>query len=181
MGEGSVEGPAKSSADGSGTPRRAGRPRLDGAERPVLLVGSNGGHLAQLVPLKAWLSGRERAWVTFRKEDAISHLAGERVHWAYWPTTRNVPNLVRNAFLAIRVLRTERPRAIISTGAGVAFPFFLVGRLLGIRTIYIEVFDRMDSPTLTGRLCRPFSSLICVQWPEQARFYPGAEVVGPLL
>src|SRR5690242_2247906 len=44
-----------------------------GRDRPVLLVGSNGGHLAQLVPLRAWLSDRSRAWVTFRKEDALSH------------------------------------------------------------------------------------------------------------
>jgi UDP-N-acetylglucosamine:LPS N-acetylglucosamine transferase len=173
------EGVAGGSNDPSATTGRDGSPGRRGG--PVLLVGSNGGHLAQLVPLRSWLSGRDRAWVTFRKADAVSQLAGERVHWAYFPTTRNVPNLVRNFFLAIRVLRAERPRAIISTGAAVAFPFFVVGRLMRIPTVYVEVFDRMDSPTLTGRLCRPFSSMMCVQWPEQARFYPSARVVGPLL
>ena len=47
--------------------------------------------------------------------------------------------------------------------------------------MYVEVYDRIDSPSLTGRLCRPFSDLFCVQWPEQQRLYPGSIVVGCLL
>jgi hypothetical protein len=62
----------------------------------------------------------------------------------------------------------------------VAFPFFIVARLLRIPTVYLEVYDRIDSPTLTGRLCRPLSSLFLVQWEEQCRFYPGARVIGGL-
>ena len=34
---------------------------------------------------------------------------------------------------------------------------------------------------MTGRMCRRFTDLFCVQWPEQQRFYPGSVVVGPLL
>jgi UDP-N-acetylglucosamine:LPS N-acetylglucosamine transferase len=151
------------------------------APRRVLLVGSNGGHLAQLLALRPWWETREREWVTFATQDATSRLRGETVHWAYFPTTRNVPNLVRNLFLAVRVLRRNRPDLVVSTGAGVAFPFFVVARLLRIPTVYLEVYDRIDSRTLTGRLCRPFTTLFCVQWEEQARLYPGAHVVGPLL
>jgi len=47
--------------------------------------------------------------------------------------------------------------------------------------VYVEVFDRIDSPTLTGRLCRPISTRFCVQWPEQVPHYPGSIVIGPLL
>ena len=75
--------------------------------------------------------------------------------WAHYPTTRNIPNTLRNLRLAMRELRRRRPDVIVSDGAGVAFPFFVVGRLLGIPTVYLEVYDRIDSPTLTGRLCRP--------------------------
>lgn len=152
----------------------------DGSER-VLLVGSGGGHLAQLMALQPWWGLRDRSWVCFDGSDARDLLAEERVSWAYSPTTRNVPNLVRNFFLAIRVLRRERPDVVVSTGAGVAVPFFLVARVLGILTVYVEVIDRVSSRTLTGRLVRPLSSAFCVQWPEQAELYPGSVVVGPLL
>jgi UDP-N-acetylglucosamine:LPS N-acetylglucosamine transferase len=104
-----------------------------------------------------------------------------RVAWAHHPTTRNIPNLVRNAGLAFRLLRKAKPSVIVSTGAGVAVPFFVLGWLRGIPTVYLEVYDRVDSPTLTGRLCRPFTRLFLVQWEEQRKFYPGSVVVGPLL
>lgn len=148
---------------------------------PVLLVASSGGHLAQLMALRPWWSGRDRTWVTFRTPDAESLLNGEEVHWAYHPTTRNVPNLLRNTALAVRVLAARRPAAVVSTGAGVALPFFVLARLLRVPTVYIEVYDRIQTPTLTARLCRPFTRLFLAQWEEQRSFMPTAITVGPLL
>jgi len=147
----------------------------------VLLVGSSGGHLAQLLALAPLWDRDRRTYVTFDTADAVSQLRGERVTWAYHPTTRNVPNLLRNSVLAVRELRRRRPDVVVSTGAAVGFPFFLVARALGIPTVFVEVYDRIDSPTLTGRLCRPLTTLFCVQWPEQARFYQGSELVGSLM
>ena len=144
----------------------------------ILLVCSSGGHLAQLHRLRSWWSAHDRAWVTFDKADARSLLPGERVWWAHHPTTRNIPNLIRNTRLATRVVREYRPDVVISTGAGVAVPFLLWGRALGARAVFLEVFDRIDSPTLTGRMCYPFSDLFLVQWEEQRRRFPDALVVG---
>jgi UDP-N-acetylglucosamine:LPS N-acetylglucosamine transferase len=150
--------------------------------RPVvLLVCSSGGHLTQLYNLKPWWERFDRTWVTFDKPDATSLLGEERVVWAYHPTTRNLWNLLRNGVLAWRTIARSRPDVIVSTGAGVAFPFFLIGKLRGARTVYVEVFDRLDSPTMTGRLCAPFSDRFLLQWEEQKRQYPKGEVVGPLL
>lgn len=147
----------------------------------ILLVASDGGHLGQLLPLEDWWRRHERHWVTFRKPDAEAALEGEEVTWAYHPTTRNLPNAVRNLGLAISTLRRLRPDVVVSTGAGVSLPFFLVARFLRIRTVYIEVFDRIDSPTLTGRLSYPLSDVMSVQWPQQRAIYPEAVVIGPAL
>ena len=125
--------------------------------------------------------GYDRFWVTFPTADARSLLEGERVYWCHHPTNRNIPNLIRNTRLALRVLRRERPTHLLSTGAAVAVPFFYVGRLKGARLIYIEVFDRIDTPTLTGRIVRPITQHFMVQWAEQLKLYPGAELIGPLL
>lgn len=147
----------------------------------VLMVSSSGGHLAQLHALRMWWESHERTWVTFPGADTRSLLEGERVIAAYHPTTRNVPNLLRNLGLARRVLRRERPDVVVSSGAGVAVPFFLLARLLRIRTVYVEVYDRIDSATLTGRLCYPLSDLFLLQWEEQRRLYPRGVVIGRLL
>lgn len=144
----------------------------------ALIVASSGGHLAQLTSLDHWWRQVERRWVTFDTDDATSALADETVAWAHHPTTRNVPNTLRNGALAIRLLRDYHPDVVISTGAGVAFPFFVAARAMRIRTCYIEVLDRVHSRTLTGRLCYPIADAFFVQWEEQLALYPEAEVLG---
>lgn len=150
-------------------------------EGHALLVGSSGGHLAQLRAVAPLWDGQSLTWVTFRTPDAESLLRDQDVVWAFHPTTRNVRNLLRNAALAWRVVRRHRPDVVVSTGAAVALPFFIVARLLRVPTVYIEVYDRIDSRTLTGRLCHPFTSLFLVQWEEQQHMYTGSIVVGSLL
>ena len=147
----------------------------------VALVCSSGGHLAQLHRLEPWWREHERVWVTFDTIDATSLLAGEEVVWAHHPTTRNLANALRNARLAWRVLRQVRPDVVVSDGAGVAVPFFVVAKLLRISTVYLEVVDRIETRTLTGRLVYPMTDLFCVQWEEQLRLYPRAVEVGALL
>lgn len=148
----------------------------------VLFVCSSGGHLAQLYRLERWWRHHERAWVTFDKTDARSLLEGERTWWAHHPTTRNVVNLARNFVLALRVMGDYQPEVVVSNGAGVALPFFLVARFRRrTRTVYLEVYDRIDSPTLTGLLCKPLTDIFCVQWVEQRRFYRRSVVIGPTL
>jgi UDP-N-acetylglucosamine:LPS N-acetylglucosamine transferase len=146
----------------------------------VALVCSSGGHLAQLFRLRGWWDDHERLWVTFDTPDATSLLATERVVWAHYPTTRNLPNALRNLSLGWRFLRRERPDVVVSDGAGVAVPFFVAARILGIKTVYVEVYDRIDTRTMAGRLCYPLSDLFCVQWEEQQRLYPRAELIGAL-
>jgi UDP-N-acetylglucosamine:LPS N-acetylglucosamine transferase len=144
----------------------------------VLLVCSTGGHLLQLVALREAWEGHSHAWVTFDKSDARSLLAGERVHHAYGPTNRNVGNLFRNLRLAWRLLRRTRPRAIVTTGAGVAVPFAWIGRLLGARVVYVESFTRIEAPSLSFRLIAPVADRIYAQWPELAQAVPRARYVG---
>jgi beta-1,4-N-acetylglucosaminyltransferase len=147
----------------------------------ILLVCSSGGHLAQLHRLEPWWSKHRRMWVTFRKVDSASLLEGEDVVWAFHPTTRNIPNLVRNLALSWRTLRRYKPDVIVSNGAGVAFPFFVAGRLLGIRTVYIEDLGRVSTRALTARLCYPISDLFILQVEEQRRLYPRGRVAGRLI
>jgi len=141
---------------------------IDTNDGPVLLVCSSGGHLLQMHELRPAWEPYERIWVTFDKSDARSLLADERVIHAYGPTNRNVPNMVRNLRLAWRVLRRERPAAILSTGAGVVVPFAYIGRLLGVPTLYVESFTRTERLSLSGRMIAPVVRQRYGQWPELA-------------
>lgn len=146
----------------------------------VCLVGSSGGHWAHLYMLKKFWHDKERFWVTFDKEDARSLLKDEKMYSCYYPTNRNIKNLIRNTILAVKVLRKERPELIISSGAAVSVPFFYLGKLFGAKLIYIEVFDRIDKPTLSGRLVYPITDKFIVQWEEQKQVYKKAINLGSI-
>ncbi|MBU4328975.1 MAG: UDP-N-acetylglucosamine--LPS N-acetylglucosamine transferase [Acidobacteria bacterium] len=145
------------------------------------LVCYSGGHLYQLHILEEFWGKHDRFWVTFKKADALSLLKNERTYWAYHPATRNILNLVRNSFLAWKILRRERPDVIVSTGAAVAVPFFYLAKLFRIKTVFIEVYDRIDRPTLTGRLVYPVADAFVTQWPEQKKAFPRGINIGQIL
>jgi hypothetical protein len=147
----------------------------------VMFACSAGGHLAQLLQLRSWYSQHERRWVTFQLPDAVSLLNDEAVVWGHYPTTRNVPNLVRNTWLALREIRQMRPTVIVSSGAAIAVPFFWVGKLFGAKTVYVEVIDRIDTRTMTARLVSPVTDLIIAQDESQRALFPGCHVIGQLL
>ena len=144
----------------------------------ILFPTSSGGHLAQLMQMRSFWGRHDRCWVTFDKEDANSQLKGECVYHCSYPTNRNIPNLLRNTLQAVKVMRAERPDLVVSTGAAVAVPYFWLARFFGARCIYVEVFDRVDAPTLTGKLVRPVADAMVVQWPEMKRVYEGAVDLG---
>ena len=151
-----------------------------GINLKICLVGSSGGHLTHLYTLKPFWENRKRFWVTFDKEDARSLLSGERMYSCYYPTNRRIKALIKNTVIAWKVLRKERPNLIISSGAAVAVPFFYLGKLFGAKLIYIEVFDRIDKPTLTGKMVYPIVDKFIVQWEEQKKVYPKAINLGSI-
>ena len=146
----------------------------------VCLVGSSGGHLTHLYMLKPFWKNTNRFWATFDKEDARSLLKGEKFYAVYYPSNRSIKALLINTFRAISILRRERPDIIISSGAAPAIPFFWIGKLMGAKTIYIEVFDRIDKSTIAGKLCYPVTDKFIVQWEEMKKVYPKAINLGSI-
>lgn len=146
----------------------------------VLLVCSPGGHLLQLLRLRPAWGDMERAWITLKAPDSDSLLQEEQVILAHGPTNRSISALVINLVLAWRVVRRARPDAILSTGAALAVPFFLIGKLFGARLIFVESLTRTSDLGLSGKLVYPLADAVFVQWPDAAR-WKRSRFVGGLL
>lgn len=146
------------------------------APRRVALVCSSGGHLLQLLSLEPAWEGFEERWVALSGADVDFLLADRRVVRAHGPTNRSIGKFLLNLRVAWRVLRAEPFDAVISTGAALAVPFFIVGRLLGCKCIYVESLTRTRSLSLSGWLVWPLAQAFFVQWPEASgrrRIYAG--------
>jgi UDP-N-acetylglucosamine:LPS N-acetylglucosamine transferase len=148
--------------------------------RAVLLVCSPGGHLLQAIRLRDAWGDAERSWVTLDSADARYLLRDERVRFARGPTNRSARALLANLRLAWSLVRRERPAAIVSTGAALAVPFFLVGKLFGARLVYVESLTRIEGLSMAGRLVYPLADAFFVQWPTTTR-RRRARFVGSLL
>ena len=133
-----------------------------------------------LYMLKPFWKDKERFWATFDKEDARSLLEGERIYPVYYPSNRSIKALIINTHRAIKILRKERPDLIITSGAAPAIPFFWIGKLMGAKTVYIEVFDRIGASTIAGKLCYPVADKFIVQWEEMKQVYKKSIYLGSI-
>ena len=147
----------------------------------ICLVCSSGGHFFELFSLKKFWENRNHFWISFPTQDTQYLFKDEQVYWANYPTNRNIKNFFKNLALAWRILKVERPDVIISTGAGVAVPFILVGKLLKIKTVYLESITRIKQISLSGCLIYPFVDKFLVQWPELTAQYKKAEYHGQVI
>lgn len=144
----------------------------------VALVCSHGGHLTEMLELAEAFDGMDTFYFTYDGE-TTRELPG-----AY--TVPNRPGyplqFVLNLWRVFRIFRRERPTCVVSTGAEIAVPAFLVARLLRIPALYIECGCQVTEPSLTGRLLSRLSTRFFVQWPELVDAYGGrAEYAGSLI
>lgn len=145
------------------------------------IITSRGGHLFQIYQLKPWWSAYVRFWITDRGGDSDYLLKNERVYYGYFPESRNTVNAMRNFFFGLRILLKEKPKLLISCGAGVAAPVFLAGKLLGCKLIFIEPYDFIKYPSLTGKLVYPITDRFFVQHKRQSKFFKRAIFWGSTL
>jgi UDP-N-acetylglucosamine:LPS N-acetylglucosamine transferase len=70
-----------------------------------------------------------------------------------------------------QVFRRERPDVVVSTGSEIAIPAFLVSRLFGAKTLYIETWSRITSSSGTGRIVYFMADVFFVQWEQLLNCY----------
>jgi UDP-N-acetylglucosamine:LPS N-acetylglucosamine transferase len=76
------------------------------------------------------------------------------------------------SFLRIFVLlKKENPDIIISTGAEIAIPVFIIGKLMRIKMVYIESWCRVKTKSGAGRIAYYLADVFLVQWPGLLKLY----------
>lgn len=145
----------------------------------ICLVSSPGGHLTEVRALR-------EAYIAYRHfyvvNERLRFLPEDMTGRTYFIRHAERDWLVLVNFVeAFKILRREKPAAILTVGAGPAVPFAIVGRLLGIPTVYVETLTRICKPSLTGRLMYHIASRFYYQWPQLALWFPEGVYAGGLL
>lgn len=145
----------------------------------IIFVSSAGGHFSELNKLKATMEKHQSIVVT----EKTPSLNVDSVNYSLMYGTRNelfkyLKVLVKNTLKAYKIIRKERPDFIISTGAHTCVPFFYIGKLFGVKTIYIESYAKVDNPSLTYRIIKPVCDKTIVQHEQMLEIYPKADFFG---
>ncbi len=85
-------------------------------------------------------------------------------------------NAIQALFLYIRI----RPKVIVTTGAGLAIPMALLGKMCGSKLILVETGARISEPSRTGKLLGGYADLVLVQWEPLLQCFPKGRYGGPL-
>lgn len=142
----------------------------------VLFVSSAGGHLDEILQLEELRNKYEYLIVT---EDLVSTKSLKDKYPVKYikPDVmgrgpKYIWNILVNFFLSFSILMKFKPKVIITTGSHTAFPMCVLGKLMGIKIIYILSYARVNSKAKTANLVYPFSDLFLVQWESAQKLYP---------
>jgi UDP-N-acetylglucosamine--N-acetylmuramyl-(pentapeptide) pyrophosphoryl-undecaprenol N-acetylglucosamine transferase len=145
--------------------------------QPIYFAASGGGHLellnriAGIVENRCWIVGPGPRGNALRD-------SGEDVHFVRNPGRRALA-IFENLRDVVPFVLRERPRLLVTTGAGSVVPLCLLTRLLGGRIIFVETGARVTGPSKSGWVLSRLASSTLVQWYEMTGVYSRATVCRP--
>ncbi len=146
----------------------------------IAFIASSGGHLEEISRLKKTEKKYDNILITEKSDFKLSNF-GRKKYYIPQMNRREIlfiPKFFLLFFRALFILKKEKPDFIITTGALIVYPFCVIGKILGIKVVYIESFARVHRPSLTGRLLYNFADLFIVQWEDMLELYPKAVLGG---
>lgn len=87
-----------------------------------------------------------------------------------------IRTFIRQFFIFLR----QKPDYIITTGAAVAIPMCIIGKIFKKKIIYVESFARIKDLSRTGKMLLKKSDVFIVQWDELLDKYPTCVYGGKL-
>mgnify|MGYP002250395809 CR=1 FL=1 len=143
-------------------------------------VASSGGHWEELMCLNEITVENETFYVT--EEGGQASDSNIKNIYLLPQINRHesgfVWHFIKLIFITNKILKKEKPKLVVTTGALIAFPFCVFAKLRRAKVIYIESFARVNNASLTGKLTYYLADLFLVQWESLLKFYPKAKYVG---
>lgn len=137
----------------------------------LCLVCSHGGHFNEMMRLSDAFRDHDYFFVTHGSEATKNLKNGYLIKFDGWGMVGKIL-LIKVFMKAIYILFKERPDAIVSTGAGeIAVPFCYIGKMFGVKIIFIDTLARLTTPSGGGKLIYPIADLFLVQWSSMLKIY----------
>lgn len=132
----------------------------------VLVVASGGGHWVQMRRIRPAFEGFDVAYVSVY-EDYAEELAGHRYYTVSDITRVSLGRLLVLVPQLIRILMTERPDVVITTGSAPGLVAIALAKTLTrAKTIWVDSIANCERMSSSGQQARHFADEWLTQWPE---------------
>ena len=138
------------------------------ARKRLLAIASGGGHWIQLLRLRPAFEDYEIVFVSML-ESYADQVGDARFHLVPDASRFDLKGFAPVFFKALRIIIKERPSAIVTTGSAPMLAFIVLGRLFGIRTLWVDSIANSERMSSSGRLARKLAHRVVSQWPEVAQ------------
>jgi UDP-N-acetylglucosamine:LPS N-acetylglucosamine transferase len=132
----------------------------------VLAVSSPGGHWVQLNKICNQLE--EQFLIVYaspRGQYKVAQQNERVVHNIMDASADSKIKLLPLALQLFMLVLKERPATIISTGAAPGAIAILLGKILGIKTIWIDSIANVQRLSRSGRMIQAYADIVLTQWP----------------
>jgi beta-1,4-N-acetylglucosaminyltransferase len=137
----------------------------------LCLVCSHGGHFVEMNQLLEAFDDYNYFYVTYESEATKELKNAYVIKFDGWGLKGKIL-LIKTTIKAIQILLKEKPDVIISTGGGeIAVPFCYIGKMFGIKIIYIDSLARVMTKSAGGRFIYPIADIFLVQWESLLKVY----------
>jgi len=134
----------------------------------IALVCSHGGHLTEMQYLTEAFVGHDLFFVTY---DSVRTRNLRHRKYLMDNIGTNPVKMGIAFFRFLKIFVKERPDVVVSTGAEIAIPALYLGKLFGAKTIYVECWCRVTTPSGSGKKVYPVTDIFLVQWPSLVKVY----------
>jgi UDP-N-acetylglucosamine:LPS N-acetylglucosamine transferase len=131
----------------------------------VLAVASKGGHWVELLRLLPAFSGMEVVYVS-TDPNLSATVEGSKFYSVPDANRWNKYKLIRIFIQLFDIVRREKPKFVISTGAAPGLMALMAAKILGIKTIWIDTIASAEKLSLSGRIALKFVDRLYTQWPD---------------
>lgn len=136
----------------------------------IIFAGSAGGHITELFAIlnKDVLGDSEIIVFTEKTERTIKF---KNKKYFFMPMGYNpflyVPSLIKSIF----ILKKEKIDLVVTNGAEIGVPSVIAAKILGIKSIFIDISAAASVPHLAGKFCYPFVDYFLIQYPDMKKHY----------
>lgn len=131
----------------------------------VLAVASVGGHWIELLRLNRTFDGMDLVFVSTNK--GCASMVPQHKFYAVTDASRwNKFKLITSFFEVFKIVKSEKPDVIITTGAAPGLMALVAGRLMRTKTIWVDSIANVEELSLSGKIASKIGSRVYTQWPD---------------